>query len=117
MADTLRSRADSLRRMVNWGVEQGKKNIVADMDVLQALFLAADSEGREIDPMGDLVSANRDVILKRHEEAIARLRKALEAAKQHGWVQDHIEMGLAIINALSLYHPMNDTWPGWPEGS
>jgi hypothetical protein len=66
----------------------------------------------EYDPYGDLINANRDEILKKHEEAVRRIRPLLDS-------DDHAAKRLAIrvLDALNQYHPMNDTWCGWPEGS
>lgn len=42
MTDELKSRLESLRRAVAFGVQNGKKNVIADLDVLAALFTSAD---------------------------------------------------------------------------
>ncbi len=34
----LQDRMDSLARMVDFGIQNGKKNIIADLDLLQTLF-------------------------------------------------------------------------------
>ncbi len=61
----------------------------------------------QFDPMLDLVHANRDVILQKHEEAIRLIRKEAEA--------DGIKRVLDIIHALNLFHPMYaESWEGWP---
>lgn len=69
---------------------------------------------RQGDPMGDLINANRDQILKIHEEAVKRVRRAIEPLKYLGSVKE----GLDILDALSTFHPMySENWVGWPEGS
>ena len=70
------------------------------------------------DPMDDLINANRDELLRMHEEAVRRVRKRLKAAlvDTEAWSKG-IEDALAIFDALSLFHPMHaESWKGWPEG-
>jgi hypothetical protein len=76
-----------------------------------------------LDPMGDLIQANRDQILKMHEEAIQRVRKCLETGVKdlsgfrYG-VEKQCKLALKVLDALSLFHPMHtESWQGWPEGS
>ena len=62
------------------------------------------------DPMGDLIQANRDELLRKHEEAVQRVRKRLESGDTRG--------ALAVLDALRLFHPMHcESWCGWPEGT
>lgn len=72
---------------------------------------ARDPDAERIgDPMGDLIQANRDQMLRMHEEAVRRVRRRLEAKD--------IDGALAVLMALNLYHPMHcESWPGWPEAS
>lgn len=82
------------------------------------------------DPTGDLIAANRDEILRKHEEAARRVRKQCEyvwgtLSQTQGAippivlhdVRDHARLALDILQALNLFHPMADDWCGWPEGS
>lgn len=54
----------------------------------------------------DLINANREAILRVHEEGLRRIRLVLNDARK-------IE---AIIHAVNLFHPMHEeSWSGWPE--
>lgn len=56
----------------------------------------------------DLIHANRDEILKKHEEAYRRVRDAI--------VRDDRALAFKILDALTLFHPMHaESWVGWPE--
>lgn len=62
------------------------------------------------DPHGDLVNANRDVILRFHEDAVRRIRKCLR--------RGDVPTALLVIERLNQFHPMHgESWKGWPEGS
>lgn len=62
----------------------------------------------ECDPIGDLVNANRDEILRKHEEAIQLIRQAITDSRP--------DLVIRIIDALQMFHPMHsESWKGWPE--
>lgn len=61
------------------------------------------------DPTADLIHANRDALLEKHQEAVQRIGNCLR--------QGNIVMAGAVLGTLAMYHPMNESWPGWPEGS
>lgn len=67
----------------------------------------------QYDPYADLINANRDEMLRKHEEAVQRVRKCLEPVKNSvGSAFD----ALKVLDALSLFHPMHgESWKGWPE--
>jgi len=73
------------------------------------------------DPTADLIQANRDAILEKHEEAVRRIRTclAVAAVDKSGMrytTEDQCKKITAILNALSLFHPMHcESWKGWPE--
>lgn len=72
-------------------------------------------ELRQGDPMGDLIQANRDQILRMHEEAIRRIKKCLEPIKN---TVGSAALALKVIEALNVFHPMHcESWCGWPEGT
>lgn len=56
----------------------------------------------------DLIEANRDEILRKHEEAVQRVRGCLK--------RSNTALALQVLDALNLFHPMHE-WTGWPEGS
>jgi hypothetical protein len=56
----------------------------------------------------DLIEANRDSILRIHEEGMRRIQRAAG----HG----NSTLILSIIEAVIRFHPMH-YWAGWPEGS
>ncbi len=67
------------------------------------------------DPMGDMINANRDSILKKHEEAIQLIANLLQSNIDDSDLEDEIR---AILKALSQFHPMHDeSWQGWPKES
>jgi hypothetical protein len=67
------------------------------------------------DPVTDLVraydqhvQANRDQKLKIAQEALSRVRRALD--------QSSVELARRILDAENLFHPMHgESWKGWPE--
>lgn len=60
------------------------------------------------DPMGDLIQANRDSILRVHEEGLRRVKKCLEVCDG--------AKALKVIEAINTFHPMHcESWGGWPE--
>ncbi len=69
-----------------------------------------DWEGRATQ---DLVHANRDHILQMHEEAMRRVRRALESNKP-----GRRDLALEVLDALGQFHPMHgESWKGWPPAS
>jgi hypothetical protein len=69
------------------------------------------------DPMGDLVHANRDEILRKHEEAARKVRTILERSRKdtRAWSVS-IDEALSVLDALNQFHPMHaDSWCGWPD--
>ena len=75
----------------------------------------------QYDPHGDLVAANRDAILAKHEEAVRRLRRCLtEGLKDKSGMRFGLEaqckFAVRVLDALNLFHPMHcESWGGWPE--
>jgi DnaJ-domain-containing protein 1 len=68
------------------------------------------------DPTRDLITANRDTILEMHEEAVRRIQKALKQGAVIGTMNSCVLI-LMILAALGRFHPMDESWDGWPEGS
>jgi hypothetical protein len=75
----------------------------------------------EHDPYADLIAANRDELLRMHQEAARRVGACLcRATDDSGQlsVWHHIEVAQAVLDALNTFHPMHaENWCGWPEGS
>jgi broad specificity phosphatase PhoE len=80
----------------------------------------------------DLVHANRDSILRIHEEGLRKLAKLVQYVvgsleqSQTGEVPpivikdvvSHGRVARAVIEAINSFHPMHgESWSGWPEGS
>jgi predicted transcriptional regulator YheO len=78
----------------------------------------------------DLVNANRDTVLRIHEDGLRRIKKQCEylatSLMQSNSpppivVMDllkHIRIVLKVVEAVNTFHPMYDeSWSGWPEGS
>jgi hypothetical protein len=60
----------------------------------------------------DLVEANRDAILRVHEEGLRRIRKAVNSFFASDAAISHVD---AICRAVAVFHPMyGETWGGWP---
>ena len=74
-----------------------------------------------LDPTLDLIHANRDEILRKHEEAVGLIRKALDVPPSLKLSVNHDRLSTArhrvseVLDALALFHPMHDDWPGWPK--
>lgn len=67
------------------------------------------------DPMSDLIHANRDEMLNKHEEAVRRINKLLIGGGDNHDIEKLEKIG-KILYALSLFHPMHgESWKGWPE--
>ncbi len=67
------------------------------------------------DPMADLIQANRDQILKMHEEAVSRIGKVLVGGGSGHDTEKLLYIG-RVLHALSVFHPMHcESWKGWPE--
>src|SRR4051812_37924271 len=90
--------SDSLALLARQLVRQHKVN----RELHEALAAAQD-------PTGDLVQANRDVILEIHQEALRRIKYCLQNDKS----------GLIplIVDAARSFHPMHPEGWSWPEGS
>ncbi len=70
-------------------------------------------KARQGDPTGDLIQANRDAILEKHQEAARLIRKKVDEA---GHERDKLHDIVDIIDALNSFHPMHcESWKGWPE--
>lgn len=66
------------------------------------------------DPGLDLVHANRDEILRKHEEAALLIRVVTARPLQDA--ESKLVDIHAILDALSLFHPMHtESWKGWPK--
>lgn len=62
------------------------------------------------DPMKYLIEANRDEILRKHEEAVRRIQRCLKRGEY--------DLADKVIEALWKFHPMHcESWCGWPEGT
>ncbi len=70
----------------------------------------------QYDPTADLIHANRDMMLRKHEEAITLIRQVL--ALHSGEKISEVEIRIGdILDALALFHPMHgESWKGWPVG-
>ena len=67
------------------------------------------------DPMADLIEANRDQILKMHEEAVSRINKVLIGGGPNHDAEKLVYIG-RVLHALSVFHPMHcESWIGWPD--
>jgi hypothetical protein len=68
----------------------------------------------------DLIHANRDSILTKHEEAISLIKMCLEnGLKDPSGLKYALEAwckkALEVVRVLNLFHPMHgESWPGWP---
>jgi hypothetical protein len=76
--------------------------------------LAAQQDGTR-----DMIEANRDSILRIHEQRLRKIRDALNnvgtvlPTSRYEWVKAKIE---AILDAVNSFHPMHgESWPGWPK--
>jgi hypothetical protein len=68
-----------------------------------------------LDSTGDLVNANRDIILEKHQEAVRRVRRLLTRVPL---TTAHMVTAVLVLDALGEFHPMHgESWAGWPEGS
>ena len=68
-SEELREKANGLRRAVQYGVENGKKNIIADLDVLTALFRGEIPVGGNEFAPEDVSALLYDVKGQRNDEA------------------------------------------------
>jgi hypothetical protein len=67
-SEELREKANGLRRAVQYGVENGKKNIIVDLDVLTALFRGEIPVGGNEFAPEDVSSLLYDVKGQRNDE-------------------------------------------------
>ena len=85
------------------------------------LSAEAGEEGHDYDPMADMINANRDAILEKHNEAVQLIRGQLATAlSDKSGLKYTMEKSLlqisAILDALLLFHPMYcESWEGWPK--
>lgn len=71
--------------------------------------LKRDLEER-MDPHLDLVHANRDTILRVHEEALRRIKQCLD--------RKDYQTIYTVLNAVNTFHPMHgESWSGFPKES
>ena len=65
--------------------------------------------------MRDLIEANRDAILKMHEEAARRINKVLIGGGNQHDAEKLVRIG-KVLHALTVFHPMHgESWCGWPN--
>lgn len=77
------------------------------LEAMHRKFRELDWEGVA---MRDMINANRDEMLKKHEEAVSMVQRALSTS-------DTVTAS-RVLKALNLFHPMHpESWPGWPEGA
>lgn len=76
----------------------------------------------DYDPMADLIAANRDEILRKHQDAIRLIRTAIEpiatcdGAADQRLTFNRANYALAVLDALNTFHPMHgESWCGWPS--
>ncbi len=63
------------------------------------------------DSTKDLINANRDIILKKYEEAIQLIRPLLDSDDSGAR-----RLVIRVIDALNQFHPMHaESWCGWPK--
>lgn len=98
----------------------------SDLSMLSRQFLRAletvnrqEQALKEVDwqgiGMNDLIEANRDAILKKHEEAVQRIGKVLIGGGNKHDAEKLVYIG-KVLHALSVFHPMHgESWTGWPE--
>lgn len=71
------------------------------------------------DPMGDLIEANRDEILRKHREACGMIQRIVNKCRDpvgHMVATDVLRIS-QILDALGQFHPMHaERWCGWPAG-
>jgi hypothetical protein len=91
-----------------------------ELERMQAVIDKQESEIKshyqnECDPYADLIEANRDAMLKIHEEAVKRIGKVLIGGGDRHDAEKLIYIG-KVLHALSVFHQMHcETWKGWPE--
>jgi hypothetical protein len=62
-----------------------------------------------------MIDANRDSILKKHEEAVIKIANLLRLNGKPVVFADGEKIA-AILHALAIFHPMHgESWPGWPD--
>ena len=70
---------------------------------------------KQLDPMGDLIQANRDEILKKHEEAVTLISSVFRGGRGQT-AESKLGYILKVLEALNTFHPMHaETWCGWPR--
>lgn len=87
------------------------RQLLRRQEVVQRL---QDTLAAQYDPTGDLIEANRDIILRKHEEAVSLLRKILDPILIGS--ESQVRQAIKVLDALSIFHPMHgESWPGWPK--
>jgi hypothetical protein len=95
--------ASILRRAIF--AEQETIRLQTACDAMHKQLQAVDWNGKAT---ADLVEANRDELLKKHQEAIRLIRVAV--------LRDDCRQAMRIMDVLSLFHPMHgESWCGWPS--
>ena len=70
----------------------------------------------------DMINANRDTILRIHEEGLKRIASIVlesvdkEAKAVNALGAANVMLILKVIEAVQTFHPMHgESWKGWPE--
>ena len=67
------------------------------------------------DPTRDLIEANRDSILRKHEEAARLIGSVLVGGGDKHDAEKLLYIG-KVLHALNTFHPMyGESWIGWPQ--
>lgn len=70
----------------------------------------------------DLINANRDSILRIHEDGVRRIGKVLRKTRTERGIEAlgacDVQLVCRILDAINSFHPMHgESWSGWPEGT
>lgn len=69
-----------------------------------------------LDPTADLINANRDIILEKHEEAIQLIANITKPVGSSAFSYNLATRINSILKALGNFHPMHEeSWEGWPK--
>lgn len=83
------------------------RQLLRRQEVVQRL---QDTLSAQYDPTAEMIQANRDSILRFHEDAVMRVKRCLE--------RGDVPTALKVLATLSVFHPMHgESWPGWPKES
>lgn len=96
--------------------QAGKPCLACVIEQMHKQLRSSDWEGTVTT---DLIHANRDQMLRMHEEAVRRIQACLKrtCSSSVGPVDDHLIKAAEVIGALWTFYPMDNSWKGWPEGS